>query len=513
MSIFSNVSGPRTRKSKFDLTHEKKMSIRMGGLYPMALQEILPGDKFRGTSEIFLRFAPMIAPVMHRVNAYVHYFFVPNRLVWNQWEDFITGGKDGTLAPETPRIMINEDNKARFAQNWLSDYLGIPPTSDFPGTITQPLHVSAMPFRAYQLIFNEYYRDQNLNDGVEFSLDGGEITDVADVQALTGTRFRAWEKDYFTSALPWAQRGADISIPQTPNTQAIAYDALNLQNPVDGTQFDNVEINGTSGGMSAKDSSGTGFKNISIDPGSGIQIEDLRRSARLQEWLERQARGGARYIETILSHFGQRSSDARLQRPEYLGGGKTPVTISEVLNTTGTTTAPQGEMAGHGVAAGGIGGFNRTFEEHGYLMGIISVVPKTAYQQGISRLFTRTDKFHYAWPEFAQIGEQEIFNKELYADYDAADTSNNETFGYQARYAEYKYAPSTVHGEFRTFLKYWHMGRIFDSKPVLNDAFVTSDPTDRIFAVQEEGTQQLYCQILNKFSAIRPLPYANVPTL
>jgi len=245
-------------------------------------------------------------------------------------------------------------------------------------------------------------------------------------------------------------------------------------------------------------------------------INDLRRSIKLQEWLEKNARGGGRYTEQIRSHFGVVSSDARLQRPEYLGGGKQPVVISEVLSTFQAADGdgePQGNMAGHGISVGNSNGFTYRAEEHGVVIGIISVLPRTTYQQGIDRMWIRDDKFKYLWPSFGQLGEQEITNVELYMDYFNGPENNSAVFGYQSRYSEYKNQPSRVSGVFRDSLAYWHMGRIFNSQPSLDAGFVSADPTTRIFAVEDPNVEHLYCQMYHNFSAIRPLPYFGTPTL
>lgn len=228
------------------------------------------------------------------------------------------------------------------------------------------------------------------------------------------------------------------------------------------------------------------------------------------------ARGGARYVEQIRNIFGVRSSDARLQRPEFLGGGRSPVRISEVLSTfQAEDSDPQANMAGHGIAVGHNNRFRRFFEEHGWIISVMSVLPRTAYQQGLHRKFSRVDKFDIAWPQFAQIGEQEILRKELFWNAGATSGYKDETFGYQSRYSEYKYINSSVHGSFRTTLPFWHMGRIFDpgSPPVLDAAFVSSNPTNRIFAVPDLVNEQLYCHLYNNVSAVRPLPYFGTPTL
>lgn len=522
MSIFSSVSMRRPKLNAFDLSHEKKFSLDIGYLYPVLLEEIIPGDKFRVNTEVFLRMAPMLAPVMHRVDVTMHYFFVPNRLVYDEWEDFITGGRTGTTNPVAPFFTLNETNAntGLFDIGTLADFMGVPSVASSV-TVTHEQPISALPFRAYQLIYNEFYRDQNLESPVNYGGNGsGEITNATDFANLMVLRRRNFMKDYFTSALPWAQRGADVVMPITgTGTADVTYKV-----PAD--VKDNVGDPPGDGNLSSSSGQLTGQGptpvtienidsiNVTVDS-SEVTINDLRRSVKVQEWLERMARGGARYIEQIASQFGVISSDARLQRPEYLGGGKQPIVISEVLSTFQTETEgiPQGNMAGHGISVGSQNRFQRRFEEHGHVIGIMSVTPKPAYQQGICKKLQRFDKFDYAWPVFGNLGEQEINSRELY--YSPTTPNVVPTFGYTPRYAEYKYGYSTVHGEFKTSLSHWHMGRIFSSEPFLNPDFVRVSPADfnRIFAVTDGNVDKMYCQLYHHIKALRPLPYYGTPSL
>lgn len=512
MGVFDSVQFTRPRSSKFDLGHEKKLSMQMGDLVPIMLQEIIPGDRFRVHSEVFMRMQAMLAPVMHRVDVTTHYFFVPNRLIWSEWEDFITGGRTGTTNPVAPFITMNNANKAYTAPGGLGDYMGIP---DWSGVVpNQAINVSALPFRAYQLIYDQYYRDNMLTAPINASKVSGDVT--AEIAALMTIRKRAWEKDYFTSARPNAQAGA-VSDPVVPALNQVNYlpQSLIKTTPgVNATANTNIGTGGSAGTMNVNkttlvDGTSGRVENIqSID--TTISINNLRRSLRLQEWLEKNMRAGTRYVEQILSHFGVRSSDARLDRPEYLGGGKQRVTFSEVLQTAEGTNAV-GTMTGHGYALGSSNRFHKTFEEHGFVVGIISVLPKTAYQQGIDRLWSRIDKFDYYWPEFANIGEQVVTSKEIYAN--PVAPLNDTTFGYQQRYAEYKYQQSMVHGDFKTSLNYWHMGRIFTGTPSLNTSFVESDPTNRIFAVTDPNVDKLLLQVYHNIDAVRLMPYYSVPSI
>lgn len=516
MSIFSKISLRRPKLNKFDLSHERKMSLNMGKLVPIFCGDVIPGDKFRVNSEIMMRYAPMLAPIMHRVNVFTHYFFVPNRLVWNEWEDFITGGRLGTSAPIAPYMKYDTTGYSNgiWQAGTLADYLGIPqvPSEE----MDTELKISALPFRAYQLIFNEFYRDQNLMAPIEFSKASG-WTSYADDIILGTIRNRCWEKDPFTSALPWAQRGGEVSTPLEGTADVTYKNISEIYRASDGAEPDatgdiGVDIDDPSVRLKASANAAARIENIdeiNVDS-AGFSINDLRRAVRLQEWLEKNARGGARYIEQILSHFGVVSSDARLQRPQYLGGGKAPTVISEVLSTVDSTD-PLGTMGGHGIAIGNMNGFNKRFEEHGYIIGIMSVLPRTAYQQGVPRHFLRESKLDYAWPEFAHLGEQEVYDCEVFLNELA--TNHKTTFGYNSRYCEYKYMPSLVSGDMKSSLSYWHMGRIFTAPPALNQSFVESDPTLRIFAVTDPEIHHLYCQVYNNVSALRPLPYFGTPTL
>lgn len=496
--IFESVQMRKPQYSAFDLSHEKKLSCKMAQLIPVLCEEIVPGDNFKVSTEIMLRFSPLIAPIMHRVNVYIHYFFVPNRIVWTSWEDFITGGDDGLSAPTMPTLTADT---GQMDLGSLADYMGIG-AANFAAYKAE---ITALPFRAYQEIYNEFYRDETLTTKIDITVEAQAVL----------LRTRAWEKDYYTSALPFAQRGvgADVPIQFNPSQAAGASEIYDVVD--DPAEKMNVagDVTADASGKIIGPGTGAGSALGAIDNTSSLQltINDLRQSSALQRWLEKQARGGYRYIETILSHFGVKSSDARLNRPEYLGGGRQPVVISEVLNTSATATEAQGTIAGHGISVGTANRMRSRFEEHGWLIGIMSVLPRTNYQQGIPRKFLRKDKTDYFWPEFANLGEQEVANQEIYYAGNDTQAENEAVFGYQQRYAEYKYGCSSVHADFKSTLDFWHMGRKFVARPALNAAFVEADPTTRIFAVETGDT--LWCQIYNNIQARRPMPYFANPSL
>lgn len=513
---------PRPQTNTFDLSHDRKFSGKIGELMPISVMEVVPGDKFNIKATNLTRFAPLITPIMHQASVYCHFFFVPNRILWPNWENFISGGEDGLADPTFPTVDLTIPTQ--YGVQTLADYLGLP-------TGNQVQNVSALPFAAYQKIYQDYYRDENLITKTDVTLSDGTQSNTDTIE-LSSMKKRAWQHDYFTSALPWTQRGPEATIPlgstapitytNNPNETFIRDNSTG--NTVNNMTFDGAAAFKTLGGgqLAANLPGQTGLDvdnslNLSADLSSATasSINDLRRAFRLQEWLERNARGGARYIEIITAHFGVRSSDARLQRPEFLGGSSTPITISEVLQTSANASepTPQGNMAGHGVSVGSSNYVSYRAEEHGYIIGIMSVMPKTAYQQGVPKHWKKLDKFDYYWPSFANIGEQPIYNEELYHENTPRDA---EVFGYTPRYAEYKYLPSTVHGTFRTSLNFWHMGRIFDAtdKPVLNADFIECDATEveRVFNVPE-GQEHLYVYLHNEVKATRLMPYFGTPTI
>lgn len=466
------------KRSKFSLSNTKLLSCDMGELIPCGLTEVLPGDSLQQATNALIRCSPLLAPIMTPVKARIHHWFVPHRLVWEDFEDFITGGPDGLNASVFPTI---DAGGSGFAVGSLADYLGVP-------TGVAGLDVSALPFRGYALIWNEWYRDQDLQNPLTIDLTSG-----ADTTTNVALQNVGWEKDYFTSARPWEQKGATITIPigdaaPVVNTGVpfnMAENAAGTTNPT------NLQRGGSTAGAAVQVVQ-PGVNNAplyyragleaDLSAVSGISINLLREAFALQRYQEARARYGSRYVE-YLRYLGVKSSDARLQRPEYLGGGQNHVQFSEVLQTAEGESTPVGEMRGHGIAALRSNRYRRYFEEHGYVFTFISVKPKTIYGQGLFRTWNRRTKEDFFQKELQHIGQQAILNKEVYA----AHASPDETFGYQDRYDEYRRQESTIAGEFRTTaLDFWHMARIFGSAPALNADFVKSVPTDRNFAVPSE---------------------------
>lgn len=537
MKFFDSVLLTQPKHNVFDLSHEVKLTCNMGELVPILLQEIVPGDKviYGANSEILTRFMPMLAPVMHRIDIFTHYFYVSNRIIDQYWEEFITGEDIGGLQNLMPKLQIDSDTGLYFVKGRLPDYFGVPPTVDDTGTETQAIQINAHPFLAYAAIYNEYYRDENLVTEIDIpALVDAILADPSDlnaVNALTTLRIRAWEKDYFTSALPWAQKGTAVPLPIGVSAPVIwANNAAGTNQFVrddSGAQIDpnlltpNLNYIKTGVGQNQLTDSDSGGDKRFLDLGeshiadlsnaTGVTLNDLRRAEAIQKWMEKNARGGNRYIETLLVHFGIKSSDARLHKPEYLGGGKNPVVISEVLSTDGANT---GEMAGHGVSIGRSNSFGgKYFEENGWLIGIMSILPRTQYTQGLNKHWLHESKEDYYWPSFAQLGEQEVDIKELYVNYYGANSTT--PFGYQSRYAELKHGQSRVAGEFRDTLEFWGCHRIFGSAPTLNQAFIecNEDAIQRIFAIQDPDEDKIVVQCINNLKMARQIPYYNIPTL
>lgn len=545
-NLFKEVPAPRVQRSLFDLSHEVKMSGKFGFLYPVLCMEVLPGDTVRDEMNAMIRFAPMLAPIMHRIDVTTHFFKVPCRILTNSWEDFITGGQDGTEAPILPYVTpaglaSAELTPPIMGKGSLWDYMGLPIAVGAAPAVWSDQQISALPFRAMGKIWNDYYRDPNLDTEMELGLTlTGDVSNSAESAGYMDiNKFRrAFEKDYFTSALPWAQRGAQVLMPLSGIATDTDITYRDISSYFEGPGTDpslgttTFMADGVNPGRQLADDELTPTRVENIEAitfeNAATTINDFRRALAIQKWLEANARGGARYVEQIFGHFKTTVPDYRLQRAEYLGGGKQPVQISEVMataETEGTANIKVGDMAGHGISVGKTNRFTYRCQEHGFIIGIMSITMRTAYSQGIPKMWMRADKFDYAWPELANLGEQEIASKEVFFSFDNADeTANDALFGYIPRYAEYKFHNDRIAGDFRDNLGFWHLGRKFTIRPTLDTAFTTiyedgefeteaqEETFRRIFAVQD-GTDYLWCQLYHRLTTKRPLPYFGVPTI
>lgn len=511
---------PNVPSSRFDLSHDMKFTLNMAELVPCCFMEAMPGDTFSLSHVHMLRMMPMVAPIMHKVRVRTEYFFVPNRILFPGWEDFITGQQ----VIEHPYITLN--SVLDLGTN--ADYIGIPP-GDYSG---DPIDISAFPIAALVKIYNDWYRAQQFISEVPFELQAGG-SNAALYDYLNGPPFkRAWRHDYFTSALPDPQQGDPVSLPLVDQQNIpVEWDLDNLSaqqayDPAIGTPLlNNSAASTNAGGFIQFTSPATSV--FALDPNNyfvdvqaeAATIDDLRQAWLLQQFLERTMRGGARYFEQLKSHFDVDSPDARLQMPELLYVDQQTMTISEVLSTAQTTSddviTPVGQMAGHGISVGGAKGTTYTCQEHGFIIGIVSVIPDTAYQDGMPRFIgQRKDRFDYPWPDLAALGEQAILNQELLChDLGAAPFPLDGVWGYVPRYSEMRYQPDRVAGDFRDTLAFWTLVRQFngDTPPALNAQFITADPDTRIFAVQETPFKHIVCQTINKHSVNRKLPRYGIP--
>lgn len=515
---FTQAANAKIPRSRFDRSHGHKTTFNSGLVIPVYVDEALPGDVFSMSITALARLATPLFPVMDNVYMDFHFFAVPCRLLWSHWEQF--NGAQTNPGDSTDYVVPTVTAPAGgWTEGSLADYMGLP-----TGVV---ITTNALPFRAYNLIWNQWYRDENLQDSVTVETDDGPDTASNYVLLNRGKR-----KDYFTSALPWPQKGPAVTIPLGTTAPVVA------QGPLTANSTSLLVGNSsTSTYWTMRSAAGVSTNDLSVDVNTGSSIStstpvggffadlseataatinSLREAFQVQKIYERDARGGTRYIEILKSHFGVVSSDARLQRPEYLGGGTVPVMVNPVPQTVpagSIFSTPQGNLAAYGTAhAHGIG-FTKSFEEHCYVFGFVSVRADLNYQQGINRMWLRQTRFDFYWPALSHIGEQAVYNGELYAQGSAVDS---EVFGYQEAYAEYRYKPGQISGLFRSqatgSLDAWHLAQDFGSLPTLSSSFIVENPPmSRIKAVTTEP--DFIFDSFIRLHCARPMPVYSVPGL
>lgn len=525
----------------FNLSHNNKLSFNMGDLVPVYVQEVYPGDKFKVSEEHLMKMAPLAVPTFHRCNVDLHAFFIPYRLLWDGFEDYQAYDTLNEIAPH-PFIdtgsPLNSDNDNKIKIGSLADYMGIPTTESNLSTysVEHPLrNLNPLFLSAYIKTWNDYFRDQNLQDEIPYELkEGLNIYSKTDPDANLGLNpfekgsllRRAWERDYFTSCLPFAQKGMEVVLP-LGTTAPLIYDAVGetVLRDQNGDILDIVDPTGqlywdtTTNRIHVDDLGGAdpeahvdNSENLLVDltNATSASVNDLRLSIRMQEFYERNARLGTRYIEQMLGKFGVRISDSRAHRAEFIGSTRSAISFSEVLQTSQTDTTPLAQQAGHGLNVNTGFLFNHFVEEHGCYIVLASVLPETSYSQGLHKMWYKKDILDYYDPMFQNLGEQAVKSWELYAD----DNSTYDVdFGYQSRYAEMKYNLDRVSGQFRGTLSDWHMSRIFSSPPTLQENFVSSNPTHRIFADTDEENDKLYAWFRFDVQAQRKIAFYSDPKL
>lgn len=544
--LYSTVSRERIPINSFPAGGERKLSMKMGQMVPIFCRETIPGDIFRASTELLIKFAPLKAPVMHRIRAYVDYFFVPDFQICKIFDDFINPRVNTASNPIVlPRVRPYDANTlGKMGIGSLADYLDLPVQQSAWLASETSKPISLLPFRAYQHVYNSFFRDQTLQpmEGVDptetdlylmedLSAQGTYTAGEEDTQMSNclSLRYSAWKKDYFTSALPTPQAGEDVEVPFVPG-QIVADGVMKFTS--DETEFSplgtvrvvrDAEDNNLASLEWAQNTSSETSSEMSYDSGldivpsaqGALTINGLRQLFALQHYKELIGRGGARYPEVTANFFGVRLPDLYVDRPAYLGGMYSDVSVGEVLQTSQTTSGDSGSAQGYRAGVASVYGKSKTMRYrcrmHGFILGILRVLPEATYMQGVERMWHRESLFDFAWPQFANIGEQEIYNREIYVDGTSAD---DQVFGYAPRYAEYKDSCSHVNGEFRTDLKYWHFGRSFSDRPSLNAAFIKADQiTNDPFNVTSDAVDKLYVHMYTKASVRRCLPFYGTPGL
>lgn len=535
-SHFSKIPSAEIQRSVFDRSFGHKTTFNEGRLIPIFVDEVLPGDTFRLKTSHLTRLATPIFPYMDNVFIDFHFFFVPNRLVWTNWERMNGAQDDPGDSTDFLVPTITSPAVTGFAEGSAMDYFGIP--TKVPGLVVQ-----ALPFRAMQLIWNEWYRDENLQDSLV--VPKGDGPDDANAAALIYHRGK--RKDYFTSALPWPQKGPSVMVPLGGSAPVYSPE---LFSEVGGNQWQSftntgptrrvgqISVQAGSPGFLVSDmSTGSVLGSVSLGTkedydshgqppfadlaeATAATINQLREAFQLQRLFERDARGGTRYTEILLSHFGVRSPDFRLQRPEYLGGGSSVINVNPIAQTSqtvkqGDDPSAQGNLAAFAVSSKSGIGFNHSFVEHGHVLGFMSVRADMTYQQGLNKMWSRQTRYDFYWPVLSHLGEQPILNREIFA-VGSGGATDDQVFGYQERYAEYRYRPSVVTGKMRSnatgSLDAWHLAYDFDVLPVLNETFIhEAPPIERIVAVPSEP--HFICDLHFDLKCTRPMPTYSVPGL